>query len=392
MDSPTLAACALLGRTDEQRAYQAALRGFCDRDIAPHAAAVDRGERSLWESYRALGRAGLLAPAYPEALGGGGGDLTMVAIFMAELSRACAATALSCGASTLLGGMTVLRFGTDAQRARWLPVIARGDAVACLGLTEPGAGSDVMSVATRATRDGDGWVLRGAKTFITNAAVADLHIIVAVTGESAGRRTHGMFLVEKGTPGLTVGAPMRKLGMRGSPTSEVFLEDCRVPAAAVLGDPTQGFAQVIFPLNHERAMAPAMALGILEGCLERCIRYAKERVQFGKPIAAFQAVQFKLARLRADMVLLTALLKDVIAGIEAGRDMRVEIAAGKAFAGEAAVQGALEAIQVFGGYGYIEEFEVERALRDAKLLELGAGTTEIQLRIIARTLLGDLVG
>lgn len=373
-----------IARTEDQRAYQQALRRFCEREVAPHAVAVDRGTKSLWEAYRALGKAGLLAPNLPEAYGGGGGDLTMLAIFMAELSRACGSTALSCGASLLLGAGTVLRFGTEDQRRKYLPPLARGESIACLGLTEPGAGSDVMSLSTRATRDGDGWVIRGQKTFITNGPLADLYVIFARTGES----TLGTFLVEKGMPGLSAGAPMVKLGMRGSPTSEVVLEDVRVPAANVLGDPLNGFAQAMWPLTQERAMSPAAALGILESCLERCVRYATTRIQFGKPIASFQAIQFKLARMRADIALLTAILHEVIEGLEGGRDMRTEIAAGKVFAGEAAVRGALEAIQVFGGYGYIEESEVERALRDAKLLEIGAGTTEVQLLVIAKSLLG----
>ncbi len=374
-----------IARTEDQRADQQALRRFCEREVAPHAVAVDRGEKSLWEAYRALGKAGLLAPNLPEAYGGGGGDLTMLAIFMAELSRACGSTALSCGASLLLGAGTVLRFGTEEQRRKYLPPLARGESIACLGLTEPGAGSDVMSLSTRATRAGDGWVIRGQKTFITNGPLADLYVIFARTGET----TLGTFLVEKGMPGLSAGAPMAKLGMRGSPTSEVVLEDVRVPAANVLGDPLNGFAQAMWPLTQERAMSPAAAIGLLESCLERCVRYATTRVQFGKPIASFQAIQFKLARMRADIALLTAILHEVIAGLEAGRDMRTEIAAGKVFAGEAAVRGALEAIQVFGGYGYMEESEVERALRDAKLLEIGAGTTEVQLLVIARGLLGE---
>ncbi len=343
-----------IARTEEHRAYQQALRTFCDREVAPHAIAVDRGERSLWESYRALGKAGLLAPTYPEDYGGGGGDLTMLAILMSELSRACGSTALSCGASTMLGGGPVLRFGTEEQRRKYLPPLARGETIGCMGLTEPGAGSDVMSLTTRAVREGDTWVLRGRKTFITNAAVADFSVIVARTGE----KTLGMFLVDKGTPGYSPEKPMAKLGMRGSPTSEIAIEDVRIPAANVLGDPTKGFAQVMWPLASERAMAPAMAIGLLQGCLERCIRYAQTRVQFGKPIGTFQAIQFKIARMYSDIALLTAMLREVIAGIESGADVRNEIAAGKILAGEAAVRGALEAIQVFGGYGYIEESEV----------------------------------
>ncbi len=380
-----------IARNDEHKAYQRELRRFCDREVAPHASAVDRGEKSIWDAYRSLGKAGLLAPSYPEAYGGGGGDLTMLAVFMSELSRACAATALSAGASLVLGGGPILRFGTEEQKRRWIPRLACGEAIACMALTEPGAGSDVMSLSTRAWREGDSWVLRGAKTFITNASVADVSIVFAVTGEEGGKKTLGCFLVEKGAPGLSVGAPMRKMGMRGSPTSEMMFEDVRVPSANVLGDPKAGFAQALYPLSHERAMAPAMAIGILESCLEKCVRYARTRVQFGKPIGSFQAVQFKIARMYADIVLMTAMLHEVIAGMEAGVDVRKEIAAGKVFAGEAAVRGGLEAIQVFGGYGYIEESEVERAVRDAKLLEIGAGTTEVQLLIIARSLLGDVV-
>lgn len=379
-----------LARTEEERAFQATLRRFCEADVAPHAIAVDRGEHSIWEAYRGLGRHGLLAPAFPEEYGGGGGGWAMLAIHMAELARACASTALSTGASILLGGGTVLRFGTEEQKRRYLPRLASGESIASLALTEPGAGSDVMSIATRAERDGDGWVLRGQKTFISNAPVADLFVVYAATGERDGKKTLGTFLVEGGAPGLSAGPPMAKMGMRGSPTSEVFLEDVRVPPENVLGDPERGFAQAMAPLTGERALAPALALGVLERCLERCVAYAVERVQFGRPIASFQAIQFKLARMAADVETLKAVLHSVIDGLEAGRDVRRLVSAGKVLAGEASVRGTLEAIQVLGGYGYVEEFEVERALRDVKLLEIGAGTTEVQLLVIARELLGEL--
>ncbi|MBI2899833.1 MAG: acyl-CoA dehydrogenase family protein [Planctomycetes bacterium] len=381
-----------IARTDEQKAYQETVRKFCDREVAPHAMAVDRRERSVWETYRALGKAGLLAPHYPEAYGGGGGDVTMLAILMAELSRACSATALSVGASVVLGGNSILRFGTEDHRKKHLPRIARGECITCLGLTEPGAGSDVMSISTRATREGDSWVLRGQKTFITNAPDADLFLIFAVTGEEKGRKTMGEFLIEKGAPGLTPGRPMAKFGMRGSPTSEISLEDVRVPAANVIGDPKRGFAQAMWPLTNERALAPAMAIGVLDYLLERCIRYAGERVQFGRPIGAFQAIQFKIARMRADQLVLTAMLREVISGIESGRDIRQLVSAGKILAGELAVRNSLEAMQLFGGYGYIEETGIERAIRDVKLLDIGAGTTEVQLLVIAKELLGEAAG
>lgn len=381
-----------IARTDEHRAYQQELRRFCDREVAPFAAKVDRGEHSVWEAYRKLGRAGLLAPTYPEEYGGAGGDLTMLALQMLELGRACPATALSTGASIMLGGATIARFGTEAQKARWLPPIAAGEHVACLGLTEPGAGSDVMSLTTRAERDGEGWILNGRKTFITNASDADVFVIFAATGEQDGRKTLGTFVLEKGAPGLTPGKPMAKMGMRGSPTCEIALENVRAGPDAVLGDPTRGFAQAMWPLTHERAMAPALAIGVLEWCLERCLRYATERIQFGRPIAAFQAIQFKLARMFADLTIAKATLRAVIEELESGRDARKEVSAGKIFAGEIAVRHTLEAIQILGGYGYMEEYEVERALRDVKLLEIGAGTTEVQLLVIAKELLGEMAG
>lgn len=379
-----------IARTDEERAFQETLRRFCDQEVAPHARAVDRGERSLWETYRALGRMELLAPCFPEQYGGAGCGLSMLAVQMSELSRACGSTALSCGASVMLGGGTLARFGSDQQRERWLPGIASGEAIACLGLTEPGAGSDVQSLRTRAQRDGDGWVVSGSKTFITNAVDADLFLIYAVTGEEGGRNTLGTFVVEKGAAGLSTGEPMEKLGMRGSPTSEVNLDAVRVPAADVLGQPTDGWTQAMWPLTHERAIASAVTIGLLQGCIERCVRYVGERVQFGRPIGTFQAIQLKLARMRADQVMVTALLHAVLDGLASGADVRTLVSAGKIHAGEAAVRGALDAIQILGGYGYMAEYEVERALRDAKLLEIGAGTTEIQLLVIAREMLGDL--
>jgi alkylation response protein AidB-like acyl-CoA dehydrogenase len=378
-----------IAATEEERAYQRAVRRFCQREILPHARAVDRGEHEIWPAYRRLGSAGLLAPHIPEELGGGGGNATMLAILLAELSRACASSALSFGASLLLGAGPILRFGTREQQERFLSPLARGALIGCMGLTEPDAGSDVWGLRTRATRDGAHWVLQGSKTFITNAPVADIFVIIAQTGDLDASRALGAFLVERGADGLSTGAPMAKLGMRGSPTGEITLDGVRVPPENVLGDPRAGFPMVREILTFERAMTAALAIGLLQSCIERCVAYARVRRQFGRPIAAFQAIQIKLARMQTDLLLLTATLRELLRALDEGRDVRGLASAAKIHAAEATVHGALEAIQIFGGYGYTEEQEVERILRDAKLLAIGGGTTEIQQLILARSLLGE---
>ncbi|MDQ7031080.1 MAG: acyl-CoA dehydrogenase family protein [Ardenticatenia bacterium] len=370
-----------------QREVWQEARRFVAAHIAPHAADVDAGRPLLRHHVRALGEAGYLGVAYPEAHGGAGLD-SVTAILVGEaMAWACPATALSAGASVVLCGYPILRFGSDDQRASFLPPLLDGTWLGALAITEPGAGSDVAGIRTRAVRHNGGWVLNGAKTLITNGPVADLVIVLAWTNPDAGP-AQGMstFIVRRDTPGFSAGPPLEKLGVRGSPTSELFFSDCWVPDDMVLAPVGQGFRVVMETLAWGRVNMAAWSVGVAQACLDEAVRYVRERQAFGRPIADFQAVRFKLADMRTAVD--TARLLTVRAAWlkDQGRPFGEAAAVAKLYASRAATRCAHEAVQVFGGHGYIRGQAVERLYRDARLAEIGEGTSEIQLNIIAETL------
>ncbi len=375
--------------SEEHLAIREAARRLFEAEVAPHAIAVDRGERSCFDHWPTLVEHGFFAPGAPEEYGGLGMDLVASGLVSIELARVCPSTGLSIGASVLLCGGTIVSCGTEEQKQRYAAPIIRGEAVGAWGMTEPDAGSDIAGIRSTARRDGDAWVLNGSKTFITNAPVADTFVVYAVTAKGQGHNGMSAFILERGMEGLSLGKPMKKMGFRGSPTGEVFMDDVRVPGDNLLGNENMGFWEALPTLTSERALAPCLALGMMERCLEDSIRYAKERVVFGKPIGHKQGIQFKIAHMYTLTEHVRAMAWNLVLMKEQELEHAKQASAAKLFCAQAAIEVALDAVQIHGGYGYTEEYEVERFVRDAKLLAIGGGTDEIQKLIIARMLLQD---
>jgi len=381
--------------TEEHKMLQKECRKFCEKEIAPYVEELDRRERTPYESIRKLAKQGYLSVTMPEEYGGAGADMLSAAIISIEMSRVCPSTALSAGASTLLFGGSVYHVGNEEQKKKYLKPIVKGEKIGCWGMTEPGAGSDVISLKSTAKKDGDYYILNGQKTFITNAPYADFFVVYAVTDKSLGHRGVSAFILERGMEGLSTGEPFDKMGMRGSPTGEIFMEDLKIHKSQLLGTENRGFYDALLSMNDERALAPTLAIGIMETCLETSVKYAKERVQFGQSIAFFQAIQFKLARMyvaiensRTTLYQLLWMIEQGIDWIKAHKsEFAMKASAAKLYSSEMATQCALDAIQIHGGYGYMKEYHMERFMRDAKLMEIGAGTSEIQQLIIARELI-----
>lgn len=369
------------------------MRKFARNELEPIAEEIDvKGEfpRHLYKRMGELGLLGLRVPAeYGGAVEEGEADLLLGSLCNEEIAKVSAGFALSVGASTALFGNNVCERGTEDQKKKYLPPILSGDAVGCWGLTEPEAGSDALGIRTRAVRDGSEWVIDGQKTFITNAPIADYFIVLARTSGKPGEIAGGTaFILERGMKGLSTGKPFEKMGMRCSPTGEIILDGVRVPDAQVLGKPDNGFFDMMSSLDYERAVAGIINVGIAQACLDISIRYSKERKQFGKPLAKFQLIQEKIAAMYRDIELARTYIYHVLELIQAKRRVTLEACASKWFATEIGTKAALEAIQILGGYGYCREYKVERYMRDAKLLEIGAGTNEINKLLIARFLLG----
>jgi butyryl-CoA dehydrogenase len=369
--------------TPEQEAFRAVVREFAAQEIAPHAAAWDQRGEFPAEMVAKLGELGLFGLLVPEELGGSGADFTTFCIAVEELAAVDSSMAITVSAGVGLGIGPILTFGNDAQRKQWLPDLAAGRALGAFGLTEANSGSDAGSVRTRAVLDGDEWVIDGSKEFITNCGTPMTSVITVAARADDGI---GAFLVPIKTPGLTVGAAYKKMGWRASDTHPLHFDGCRVPRENLLGEPGRGFQQFLQILDGGRVAIAALALGLARACLDHCVEYANERQAFGGPIARFQGVSFPLADLAVAVEsarLLTyhaAWLKDH------GRPFRHAAAIAKLQATEAAVDAGRTATQVFGGTGFLEETAVNRYYRDAKILEIGEGTSEIQRLVIARGL------
>jgi short/branched chain acyl-CoA dehydrogenase len=373
--------------TAEQAQIRDLVREFAAEEIAPGAGERDEREEFPLDIVKKLGELGICGVPLPEEHGGLGADAVTWALVIEELGRADPSVAVTVSVASGLAGGMVARYGTDEQRRRWLPPIASGEMLAAFALTEPGSGSDASALRTRARLDGDAWVLDGSKAFISNSGTPITGFVVAAARTEDG--TEGgisTILVPADAPGFLVGPPYRKLGWRSSDTHELSFEGCRVPADHLLGERGKGLAQCLAALDDGRISIAALSVGLAQGCLDASLAYAKEREAFGRPIGAFEAVAFKLADMRATIEaarLLTyraAWLKD------RGRPYATEAAIAKLRASETAVDVAREAIQVHGGYGYTEEFPVARAYRDAKVLEIGEGTSEVLRLVIARDL------
>ncbi|AEG14807.1 acyl-CoA dehydrogenase [Desulfofundulus sp. TPOSR] len=372
--------------TRDQQLIREVVRDFAQKEILPRAKEIDRSGQFPLDIIKKLARMDLMGLPFPEEYGGAGGDYVSYCLALEEITRACASTGLTYEAHISLGCMPIYLFGTAEQKQKYLVPLCRGECLGAFGLTEPNAGSDAGGTQTTAVLRGDEWVINGSKCFITNASYARFVTITAVTDRTRGKNGISAFIVPTDASGLTIKAGYEKLGMSGSNTTELFFDDVRIPKENLLGQLNQGFKQFLQVLDGGRIAIGAMAVGIAQACLDAALNYARQRIQFGQSISKFQAVSFKLADMATNievarnMYLKAAWLKDQ------GRPYTKEAAMIKVFASEMATRAALDAIQIHGGYGYMKEFPVERHLRDAKLLEIGEGTSEIQRLVIARTL------
>jgi len=376
--------------TDEQRALRDAVRELARERVAPRAAEIDRTAEFPWDLRDLLAGQDVLALPFPEAYGGLGADLLTTCLAIEELSAACATTGLILAVHEL-ASLPIIHAGTDEQKARWLPDLAAGRALIAFALTEAGAGSDAGAIATRAVRDGGTYVLDGSKRFISHGSVADRVVVFAVTDPAADRhRNLSCFVVEASAPGFSVGGLSHKKDIRGSPTAELIFDGVRVPVADRLGAEGEGFAIAMKTFERSRPGIAAQAVGIAQGALDVAAHYATERVQFGRPIGDQQMVQALLADMDAATEAARALLYTACAAIEAGEgDPGRWAALCKLVAGDAAMRVTTDAVQVLGGYGYLEEFPVERMMRDAKITQLYEGTQQIQRIVVARSLLAS---
>ena len=374
--------------SEEQEAVRRLAEDFVAREVAPHVVAWDRGESVDRSIVKKLGAVGFLGLTIPEEYGGSGGDHLSYCLVTEELGRGDSSVRGIVSVSLGLVAKTIAAWGDEEQKRRWLPPLASGDAIGCFGLTEPGTGSDAGSLATRAVRDGDGYVVNGTKMFITNGTWADVVLLFARTNDTPGHKGVSAFLVPTDTPGLTRRTIHGKLGLRGQATAELVLEDVRVPAAAMLGPEGKGFSIAMSALAKGRMSVAAGCVGIAQAALDAAVRYAGEREQFGKSIASYQLVQELISDIAVDVDAARLLTWRVADLVDRGEEFATAASKAKLYASEAAVRCANNALQVFGGYGYIDEYPVGKLLRDARVMTLYEGTSQIQKLIIGRALTG----
>ncbi|MER5866331.1 acyl-CoA dehydrogenase family protein [Kitasatospora sp. NPDC002040] len=373
--------------SEEQAAVRALAAEFTDREIAPHAAAWDRAESVDRAIIGRLGKLGFLGLTIPEEYGGSGGDHLAYCLVLEELGRGDSSVRGIVSVSLGLVAKSVNTYGTEQQKQHWLPRLTSGEALGCFALTEPGTGSDAANLTTRAVRDGDDWLITGAKMFITNGTWAEVALVFARTGE-AGHKGVTAFLVPTATPGLERREIHGKLGLRGQATAELSFDAVRVPDSARLGPEGKGFSVAMAALAKGRMSVAAGCVGIAQACLDAAVGYAKEREQFGKPIASYQLVQELISDISVDLDAARLLTWRVADHIERGLPYATESSVAKLFASEAAVRAANNALQVFGGYGFIDEYPVGKYLRDARVMTLYEGTSQIHKLLIGRALTG----
>ncbi len=373
--------------TPEQEMVRKSVRKFALEVVEPRAKEIDETGEFPWDTVKKMAEMGLMGICFPAEYGGAGLDTLCYAIAVEEISRVCGSTGITLAAHVSLGVYPIHAFGTEEQKRKYLVPLAKGEKIGAFGLTEPNAGSDAGATETTAVRDGDSYVLNGTKIFITSAGVAEVCIATALTERGKGTKGISAFIVEKGTPGFSVGTTEKKLGLRGSETAEIVFEDCRVPKENLLGREGQGFGIFMASLDGGRISIGAMALGIAQGALDASIKYSKERKQFGRSICDFQAIQWMLADMATEIVAARHLVYYAARCKDRGQRTTVESSMCKLYAAEAAMRATTKAIQIHGGYGYMKDYPVERYFRDAKLTEIGEGTSEIQRLVIARELI-----
>lgn len=370
--------------TEEHEMIRKMVRDFAQNEVAPTAAERDEEERFDREIFDKMAELGLTGIPWPEEYGGIGSDYLAYCIAIEELSRVCASTGVTLSAHTSLAGWPIYKFGTEEQKQKYLRPMAQGEKIGAYGLTEPSSGSDAGGMRTTAKLVGDEYVISGSKIFITNGGIADTYVVFALTDPESRQKGTSAFIIEKDFPGFSVGKKEKKLGIRSSPTTEIIFDECRVPKENLLGKEGEGFKIAMMTLDGGRNGIAAQAVGIAQGALDAAVDYAKERVQFGKPISAQQGIGFKLADM-ATGVEASRLLTYQAAWLESvGLPYGKESAMSKLFAGDTAMKVTTEAVQVFGGYGYTKDYPVERYMRDAKITQIYEGTQEIQKLVISR--------
>ncbi|HOD12756.1 MAG TPA: acyl-CoA dehydrogenase [Candidatus Omnitrophota bacterium] len=376
--------------TEEQVMLRDLCRQITDEKIMPVAAHYDETEEFPWDIVKVMAESDIFGVYIDEKYGGMGGGLLELCIATEEFSRGCAGIALAFSA-TALGTDPILLFGSEEQKEKYLPSIASGKKLAAFAITEPAAGSDASAMQTTAKKDGDHYILNGTKHFITNGGEAEIYTVVAMTSKDRGARGASVFIVEKGTPGFTFGKKEDKLGIRGSATRELIFTDCRIPKENMIGKEGQGFLIAMRTFDMSRPGIGAQALGIAQGAFEAAVKYSKERKQFGKPISSFQGIQFMLADMATQIEAARALVYASARQIDAGaKSLTKDSAMAKMFASDVAMKVTTDAVQIFGGYGYMKEYPVEKYMRDAKITQIYEGTNQIQRNIIALNLIKEM--
>ena len=374
--------------SDEQEILRRTVREFAEAEIRPHVMEWDEAQQFPMDLLPKLAALGLTGIQFPEEYGGAGMTGVDYCICIEELARVCPSIALSVAAHNGLCTSHIALFGDAAQKQRFLPKLVTGQVLGAWGLTEAGAGSDAAGMRTTAVRQGDGWVIDGAKTFITHGRIGGVMVVMAITDRERGHRGISAFVVEHGTPGMAAGKKENKLGMRASDTSEVIFTGCRIPASQLLGEEGQGFINTLQVLDAGRIGIAALSVGLAQGAYEAARHYARERRQFGQPIAAFQAIQWKLADMATRIEAARLLTYRAAALKDRAVRMTREASMAKLYASEVAVRAADDCVQIHGGYGFVKDYPAEKYFRDVKLLTIGEGTSEIQRLVIARQLLG----
>lgn len=369
--------------TKQEELFLQMIREFAEKEVKPLAAEVDEEERYPIETVEKMAKIGLMGIPIPTQYGGAGGTNIMYGMAVEELSRVCATTGVILSAHTSLCCAPILENGTEEQKMKYLPKLASGEWIGAFGLTEPGAGTDAAGQQTSAVLDGDEWVINGSKIFITNGAYANVYVIFAMTDKSLGTKGISAFIVEKGTPGFSIGKKEKKMGIRGSATTELIFEDCRIPKDNLLGQLGKGFGIAMKTLDGGRIGIASQALGIAQGAMDETIKYTKERKQFGRSISQFQNTQFQMADLETKVQAARLLVRSAHYKKDHGIPYSADAAMAKLFCAETAMEVTTKAVQFHGGYGYTREYPVERMMRDAKITEIYEGTSEVQRMVIA---------
>lgn len=375
--------------TQDQRMMRDSVRDFAQREILPHRMTWDEEQHFPRDVFRAMGELGLMGMLVPESYGGAGMSYYEYKIAIEEIAKVCGSIGLSMAAHNSLCTGHILQFGNEAQKQKWLPKLASGEWIGAWGLTEANTGSDAMRMQCVANKDGEDWVLNGTKNWITHGLSGDVAVVLARTGDLLDSRGITAFVVERGTPGFRGGKKENKLGMRSSETAELIFDQCRIPAENVLGEVGEGFIQAMKILDGGRISIASLALGMAKGALATATQYAKEREQFGQPIAHFQAIAFKLADMATSIEAADLLTLQACALKNEGKPVTKESAMAKYEASEVCVRVATEGVQILGGYGYTKDFPAEKYYRDSKLCTIGEGTSEIQKLVISRELLAS---